>query len=77
MMFPKSIGDQSEKKHHFGRVPNSQTLEKAQKMTNSKSPKFHEKLKHLTTFWTLFSQISHAGACVAWRRPRGEHSRDS
>ena len=44
------------------------TLKKTQKMTNSKSPKFHEKLKYLTTFWTLFSQISHAGACVAWRR---------
>ena len=37
-------------------------------MTNSKSQKNHEKLKHLTTFWTLFSQISHAGACVAWRQ---------
>ena len=37
-------------------------------MINPKSSKNHEKLKNLTTFWTLFSQISHAGACVAWRR---------
>ena len=63
-----SLDLQDIKKHHFGWVPSCQTLKKTQKMINSKSSKFHEKLKHLTTFWTLFSQISHAGACVAWRR---------
>ena len=35
-------------------------------------PKMTEKLAHMKSFWTLFSQISHAGACVAWRRPLGE-----
>ena len=50
------------KKHHFGWVPSCETLKKLKKSKN------HPKLKYLTTFWTLFSQISHAGACVAWRR---------
>ena len=63
-----SLDLQDIKKHHFGWVPSYQTLKKTQKMINSKSQKNHQKLKHLTTFWTLFSQISHAGACVAWRR---------
>ena len=63
-----SLDLQDIKKHHFGWVPSCQTLKKTQKMINSKSQKNHQKLKHLTTFWTLFSQISHAGACVAWRR---------
>ena len=68
----RSLDLQDIKKDHFGWVPSCQILKKTQKMTNSKSPKFHEKLKHLTTFWTLFSQISHADACVAWRRASKE-----
>ena len=40
-------------------------------------PKITEKLAHMKSFWTLFSQISHAGACVAWRRASRGSSNDS
>ena len=69
MMFAKSIED------HSGMVWYLQDIKKHQRDDKISTwrppenfPKMTDKLAHMKSFWTLFSQISHAGACVAWRR---------
>ena len=72
-MFPKSIGNQSgmvpgpsghQKTSFLDGFQAARPLKKNSKNDKLKKSKKknHQKLKHLTTFWTLFSQISHADA---------------